>query len=82
MRERGALMSVLEQEIIERFQKLTPDAQKRVLQSLTITLQPTFDYAAWWQHVNALQVSIQASRGEGFIVGAVSLLDALREEES
>jgi hypothetical protein len=40
-------MSTLEQEIIEKFQRLESDAQKYVLQA--VSSGPLgFDYDAWW----------------------------------
>ncbi len=75
-------MSALEREIIEKFYLLEPAARQRVLEMLTINAQPSFDYDTWWARVEALQVSIRSRLGEGETVGALSLLDELREEES
>lgn len=75
-------MSALEHEIIEKFQQLQPDEKQRVLQILKDTLQPAFDYDAWWAEVEALQTDIRARLGETATVGALSLLDELREEAS
>ena len=75
-------MSALEQEIIEKFLLLEPTAKQRVLDMLTINAQSSFDYAAWWARVEALQASLRSRLGEGETVGALSLLDELREEES
>lgn len=75
-------MSALEQEIIEKFHQLEPDAKRRVLETLTLDAQSSFDYDAWWARVEALQASIRARLGEGETVGTLSLLDELREEES
>ncbi|MEP7288712.1 MAG: hypothetical protein ABI947_23415 [Chloroflexota bacterium] len=75
-------MSALEQEIIEKFHRLEPAAKQRVLDMLTSNTQSSFDYADWWAQVEALQVNIRSRLGEGVTVGALSLLDELREEES
>jgi hypothetical protein len=74
-------MSALEQEIIEKFQQLEPDAKQRVLQALTND-PLAFDYDAWWAEVETLQADIRARLGDTATVGALSLLDELREEES
>ena len=75
-------MSALEQEIIEKFHLLEPAAKQRVLETLSLDAQSAFDYDGWWTRVEALQASIRARLGEGETVGALSLLDELREEES
>ncbi len=75
-------MSVLEQEIIEKFHRLEPTAKQRVLETLSVDLQSSFDYASWWSRVEALQTSIRSRLGDQATVGALSLLDELREEES
>jgi len=75
-------VSALEREIIEKFYLLEPAARQRVLEMLTINAQSSFDYDTWWARVEALQVSIRSRLGEGETVGALSLLDELREEES
>ena len=79
---KGIPMSALEQEIIEKFQLLEPAAKQRVLEMLTINAQSSFDYDDWWARVETLQTSIRSRLGEGQTVGALSLLDELREEES
>jgi hypothetical protein len=75
-------MSALEQEIIEKFHLLESDAKQRVLETLTLDAQVSFDYDLWWARVEGLQTSIRAQLGEGKTVGALSLLDELREEEA
>ncbi len=75
-------MSVLEQEIIERFHLLEPTAKQRVLETLSVEMQSSFDYAGWWSQIEALQTSIRSRLGDQATVGALSLLDELREEES
>jgi hypothetical protein len=75
-------VSALEQEIIEKFRLLEPAARQRVLEILTMNEQLSFDYDAWWAQVETLQASIRSRLGEGETVGALSLLDELREEAS
>ncbi len=52
-------MSALEREIIEKFHHLEPDAKQRVLETLSLDVQMSFDYTSWWEQVEALQVSIE-----------------------
>jgi hypothetical protein len=75
-------MSALEREIIEKFHHLEPAAKQRVLETLSFDVQTSFDYAGWWSQVEALQTSIRLRLGDQATVGALSLLDELREEES
>lgn len=76
------MRDVLEQEIIEKFRQLEPNAKQRVLQTLADTAQSSFDYDAWWAEVEALQADIRSRIGDTGTVGALSLLDELREEAS
>jgi hypothetical protein len=75
-------MSALEKEILEKFRQLEPDAKQRVLETLTLDAQSSFDYEAWWAEVENLQADIRARLGDTATVGALSLLDELREEAS
>lgn len=82
-------MSALEQEIMDRFYQLEADAKQRIFKLIqeeviteTKASEPDFDYEAWWADVRALQASIRSHLGEGEVVGALSMLDDLREEES
>lgn len=75
-------MSSLEQEIIEKFQRLEPAAKQRVLETLSFDVQTSFDYVGWWSKADALQARIRSRLGDQASVGALSLLDELREEES
>jgi len=75
-------MSAVEQEIIEKFHHLEPAAKQRVLETLSFNLQTSFDYAGWWEKVETLQATIRSRLGAKTTVGALSLLDELREEES
>lgn len=73
-------MSTLEQDIIEKFQQLQSDAKHRVLRILSDSVESSFDYATWWEDVDTLQADIRTRLGETQKVGALSLLDELREE--
>jgi len=75
-------VSALEREIGEKFNLLEPAARQRVLEILTINTQSSFNYDMWWARVEALQASIRSRLDEGETVGALSLLNELREEES
>jgi len=74
-------MSILEQEIVEKFHLLEPAAKERVLQSLTHDFQSSFDYATWWAQVDQFQADIRVHLGDQATVGALSLLDECREEQ-
>jgi hypothetical protein len=73
-------MSALEQEIVEKFQQLDSKAKQRVLLLLEGTMQRSFDYANWWANVETLQREMKTRLGDKAAVGALSLLDELREE--
>lgn len=80
-------MTTLEQELIEKFRQLDKDAQQRVRamieDEVRLESEPaTFDYAGWWAEVEALQAEIQARLGDNETVGALDLLEELREEAS
>lgn len=82
-------MSALEGEIIEKFHQLQPAAKQRIRRlieqetaSEVEPIDPTFDYAAWWAEVDTLQADIRSRIGETGTVGALTLLEELREEES
>lgn len=81
-------MNALEREIIEKFNQLDPDARKRIRQliqndtTITQSGDTAFNFEVWLSEVATLQSDIQAHLGEGQTVGALSLLDELREESS
>jgi hypothetical protein len=75
-------MSALEQEIVEKFQQLDTSAKQRVLEHLERAVQSSFNYANWWADVEALQNELRDRLGEQVTIGALSLLDDLREEAS
>ena len=72
-------MNALEQEIIDKFQRLNKESKQRVLRRLTDTTQTTFDYSTWWAEVDQLQTDIRSHLGDDEFVGGLSLLDELRE---
>ncbi|MCB9449786.1 MAG: hypothetical protein H6672_00005 [Anaerolineaceae bacterium] len=83
------MMNTLEREVIEKFYQLDRDAQRRVRELLvqeadseTQVATSAFDYTAWWAEVEALQAEIRSRIGDTGTVGALSLLDELREEAS
>jgi len=75
-------MSALEREILEKLHLLDTSSKVRVLENLNHDLQSTFDYGAWWANVEALQSQISNRLGSDATIGALSLLDELREEAS
>jgi hypothetical protein len=78
------MMSALEQEIIEKFYQLDVAAQERVRSQL-IPPRPapeSFRADLWWARVEALQAQMAARIGHQGTVGALSLLEELREEAS
>lgn len=83
-------MSALEREIMEKFYRLSPAARQRIRVLIDrVATEETeqadplaFDYEAWWGEVEALQADIRSRIGETGTVGALSLLDELREEAS
>lgn len=83
------MMSALENEVIEKFHQLDKAAQKRVRELILQETEsvgqadtPGFDYDAWWAEVENLQADIRKRIGDTGTVGALSLLDELREEAS
>lgn len=83
-------MSALEREIMDLFHQLQPAAKQRIRllidREASNEAEPvdfaTFDYDAWWAEVEGLQADIRLRIGENGTVGALSLLDELREEAS
>lgn len=76
-------MNLLEQEIIQKFNQLDADAQQRVLQQISIVIEsgdPSFDFDEWLASVHELQAAIRERIGEDATVGALDLLNELREE--
>lgn len=84
------MLDTLEREVVEKFRQLEPDAKQRVRalieQETDVAAEKpdaaTFDYDSWWAEVEALQAEIRSRIGETGTIGALSLLDELREESS
>lgn len=81
-------MSALEKEIIDKFHQLDKDAQQRVralIDQETASEQgraEEFDYAAWFQGIEALRGEIRVSHGGQFpSIDAVGLLREIRDGE-
>ena len=76
-------MSILEQEIIEKFQQLEIDAQQRVLQSLAQRLQQAektpFDFIAWLEDAEAARITLRPD-ASGHAPSASELVNEVREE--
>jgi hypothetical protein len=81
-------MSALEREIIEKFHQLDAEARQRVraaIQAESSIVQvdgEPFDFEAWLAEVEVLRAEIQVELPDSDTVGALSLLDELREEAS
>ncbi len=78
------MTSAIVQEILEKFQQLDPATKKHILHTMNdlVELDQTFDYLTWQADVDRLQAGIRARIGNDATVGALSLLDELREESS
>jgi hypothetical protein len=74
-------MTTLEQEIIEKINQLDPEARQRVMVTIQNISLGSFDYAIWRKEVDKLREQIQTRIGEGNTLGALDLLEELREEE-
>jgi hypothetical protein len=75
-------MSILEREVLDKFHQLDTEAQGRVLAQIDHERRKTFDYSQWRADVETLQHSIRQRVGGKADIGALSLLDELREEAS
>jgi len=75
-------MSALEDEIVERFEKLEPEAKLRLLKRLEHDIEPAFDYDAWFAKAEAFRKQLTATYGDGYSVGVQDLVDEIREEAS
>jgi len=74
-------MSILEQEIIEKFQLLDKEAQQRVLSQLNDSTQDDFDFQGWLARVNELQAEVYATQGKDTSIDVVGILRDIREDE-
>lgn len=78
-------MAALEDLILEKVRQLDEAKKREVLAFVERALEPEakpFDWDAWWAGVEGLQAYWKEKYGEGYIVGALDLLDELREEAS
>ncbi len=80
-------MSALEQEIIEKFNRLDKDAQQRVRNFIerkagAEQVSTSFDYDSWIREVEAIREQIRASHGGTFpSIDAVGMLREIRDGE-
>lgn len=75
-------MNELENEIIEKFDQLDPEAKQRVLHKMNHILRTSFDYEAWWSEVEALQEDMRARNGDKPpVISAVDMLREIRDGE-
>lgn len=76
-------MSILEQEIIDKFQRLESEAKRRVLQSLTEHVQQAerepFDVSAWLAETDAVRITSRTD-STGQMPSASELVNEVREE--
>lgn len=77
-------MNTLEQEIIEKFRRLDPDARKRVRevidQEADLEHQTVrFDFEAWWAAVEAARITLPPD-ASGRTPSASDLVNEVREE--
>jgi hypothetical protein len=78
-------MSALEREILEKFHQLQPAAKRRIWSLLeqemaSAVAQPdaaTFDYAAWFNNVEAIRQQIHATQGA--MLPATDVIGMLRD---
>lgn len=75
-------MSVVEQEIVEKFQQLDSETQSRIMETLHQIQEPTLDFGAWRARVATFHSKLRAAYGENYVIGGQELLDELREEAS
>lgn len=78
-------MTAVEQEIIERVQRLDDERKQQVLNyldQLEETSKPKFDFAEWLADIQAFQAELRAKYGDDYRIDTVQLLREVREEES
>jgi hypothetical protein len=75
------VLTTLEQDIVQKFQKLDQDAQKRVHAQLSELMQDKlpkkFDYQAWAEKIDACRVTANTTNAT-----VLELLDEVRETRS
>lgn len=84
------MMSTPEHEIMEMFHQLHPAAKQRVRALIDRETaieaaqadSSAFDFSTWWTAVETLQADIRSRIGKNGTIGALSLLEELRDEAS
>jgi hypothetical protein len=78
-------MTTLEYEIIEKFQQLDNDAKQRIrlfINQENTSLQPEFDYDAWFMRAEAIREEIRQENGGTFPqIDVVGILRSIRDRE-
>ena len=62
-RRSSRILSALEREIFKKL-GFAPESKRRVLETLSFAVQISFDYAGWWEQVEALQKGIRSRLGD------------------
>lgn len=75
-------MSALEQELFDKIHNLDEAHQKQLLQIVDNMQPKPFDFDAWMRDVNAFRAKLATKYDEDYVIGALDLLDELREEAS
>ncbi len=79
-------MSILEQEILDRYRQMSPERRKYIRDLLDVmdkkNTEPGFNFDQWNRRADQLLDDIRAEYGSNYYVGSQDLLDELREEAS
>jgi hypothetical protein len=78
-------MSILEEEIVQRYEQLSLEQRLHLLDRVDIqwgVARAEFDYAAWTKQADLILAAIRAEHGADYVTGTQDLLDELREETS
>jgi hypothetical protein len=82
----GIHMSILEQEILDRYRQMSPERRKNIRALLDgldkKSGEPGFNYDQWKHRADQLLADMRAEYGADYYVGSQDLLDELREEAS
>ena len=70
----------IEQEIVERVQRLDAEHQQRVLEFVRSLGTRQAMPPEWWERVDAFQAALKARHGDDFAIDVQSVLDVVREE--
>ncbi|MBW4438108.1 MAG: hypothetical protein KME04_13280 [Pleurocapsa minor GSE-CHR-MK-17-07R] len=78
-------MSALEREILEKFQQLDPDAQRRIIQTISATRPEAEDqpdpWGSWLRTTQALRAELQQKYGPSTGIDVTALVREAREED-